>query len=1432
MGKSGSPRDDGKKTAARGQLTGGFQAVTVLLFGLLPAVAIFAITYLAYVNAQQTYLTNRNYRVLATASDQISGRLEGIERALQSRFAIGDEEAPFVKYRRGEHKPIEKPASEADKALNEVRAEVSKEGGGAVLQFTYSADNGNPLASSDLRKLVGSILLRDEFDDVLLIQPPNDVLYQRRMAHTGAVPDLAALLARADLASEERSNFDALLRALEKKTSEETKGKSEETKPRGDLTAARARLFSEPIHTHYLGNRYVLFFRPVHFPSEIGSMLARTGTSPQGKSAESRRQEEPEWWLCGLVRETRFSSDTHRIPTAWLIAALLLLAMALLAWPLLKIWYIGPRERFRAFDVALLAVSALIGSALVTFALLDSYAYVGLAEEFDGELVRLADQIEHNFRNELRVAYDQLAVVQPGAVPKCQRKGAPSHPAHKGDGRAILSGCPPVYRYFDRLMVLNAEGKPEYGWTAKPPRGSENPWEIAIDEMLPKHLRLADRSYFKQAQSGDMWRFEFDDQAKSGRMYRAGPEPLQTSGATANDVPGPAVFAIESIQARTTGENTVVMAVPLENHHGSDGKPEGEVAIIATRLLSVIDPVMPPGFGFAVIDRLGNVLLHSDEKRNLHEDLFLETDGNQDLYDAVVARRATHVDARYDGKERRLYVYPLRDTDWTLVVFADKTIAGGLNAELAAVWLIAFLLLYAFPYLLIGAVALIARGGGGGWLWPDPRRIRSYVAMGIVLSIAAAVVLEGMNRRDALINLAIIGLTPLLTLSLLRVILGPPLRSKPLRGVLALAALLGSGGGVLLLSYGDVSRSDPPGAMAWALLFAGGATVLGWVVAEVAATRTPAPHSRPDPAALCRGYAFFLASLLLVLSVAPAAVVFSDAERQASVALVKFGQRRFAFALGKRAEDAKDHFSDSGSSSALFDRLATDVDLYQASMYTDRLDFRPVGQDRSVSAAPTAAEPVRGDRWTRLLCGEERTTSGEDGDGADASAGPQAAPCSEWVRLVRRNFTALVTPLIPALGEDMGHLWPRLYDRSSDFSWRWEEVKPQRLRFVLVDRRLRSELGPKDRPVDLVMEGTWRALSLPSTASGWMLLLLLGGGALATSVFLLASAVRRVFLLDPEGFVDAVQPALPGSGAWLFVHLPDRQKAADVPQTAVLDLSTLTEAEQCTQWRESATNAQVAVVDHFEHRHEEAEWRAAKLALVEALAAEPARGVVLLSEIDPVEYGSARAADPEGAGGETALNEVARWSRALSTFRRRWWQPSEQGEAAQSALPEGAPAILREVLSRRGRAQESHEARCWRLWWECTTSERLALVHLAKEGFLNPNNRRVAYNLMRRGIVRRTPRFRLASEGLRRFVLRAATPETVAAWEREGERSVWARLRMPLMALLVLAAVFFFTTQPDVFNWAVGTATAVTAAVPVLLRMFGLFGERGGGSDS
>ena len=1283
MGKNGSAKDEGKGTgAAKGRLNGGSQAVTILLFGLLPAAAVFTIAYLAFVNAQRTYLTNRNYRVLATASDQISGRFEGIEKALRSRLAVGDEATPFLTFDSSSEHVRQtwqsSKSAEAGKeaALDRVRASVSDAGGRAMMQFRYYADandeEGKPLATSDLLKLVSSILLRDEFDDVLLIRPPNDVLYQRRTAETGAVPDLAGLLARADLAGGERSNFDALLGAIGKGTGKKETTSKEEAKPGGDPRAARARLFSEPIHTRYLGDRYLLFFRPVQFPPAIRSMLMKTSASPGKRpGAEVGKQEEPEWWLCGLVYEARFANETRRIPTTWLVAALFLLAMALLAWPLLKVWYIGPRERFRAFDVALLAVSALISSALMTFALLDSYAYADLAGEFDGELVRLARQIEHNFGNELRHVYDQLAAVQSGAVTECgPGVGARCCPARMS-GKAKLSGCRPEYPYFDRLMVIDATGKPKYGWKAKPPSRRDEPWEIVVDDKLPTHLRLADRPYFEEAQSGDMWRYEFEgegerDENSEGRGR--GEEGQDDK----NGRRLPAVFAIESLQARTTGENTVVMAVPLDASK-TDGKPaDKEVAIIATRLLSVIDAVMPPGFGFAVIDRLGKVLLHSDEKRNLHENLFLECDQNQNLYDAVVARRAAHVDVRYDGKERRLYVHPMHDTDWTLVVFADKTIAGSLNAELSAAWLIAFLLLYALPYLLVGAVVLTLQGGGSsGWLWPDSRRIRSYLAIGILLSIAAAVVLEGMDRGDALVNLAIIGLTPLFTLSLLRVTLGPPPRSKPLQGVVALAALLASGGGILFLSYGDVGRSDSPGTVVWTLLLIGGAAVLGWAVAEAASARTPSPLSRPDPAALCRSYAFFLASLLLVLSVAPAAVVFSDAQRQASVALVKFGQRRFAFALQARSEKLKDRYADSEYAPALFDRLATDVDRYTAAMYTDRLDLRPVEDGASVTAAPAAPAPVRRDRWTRRLCGGGGTRN--DGDpGTEAPVEPQAA-CVEWVQLLTRNFTALVTSFIPTLGEDMGHLWPRLYDSSSDLAWRWEVVGSQRLRYVLVDQRLRSKLGPENEPVDLVMEGRWRALSLPSATRGWMLLLLLGAGAGAASVFLFASVVRRVFLLDPEGFVDAVQPALPGSGAWLFVHLADRpsEDAARVTHPALLDLSTLTKAEQCEQWRESAAKAEVAVVDHFEHRHEEAEWRAAKVALVEALAAEPTRTVVLLSEIDPVEYGAARAAESEEAGVEKGLNEVARWSRALSTFRRCWWQPSEEGEAGKSALPEG-----------------------------------------------------------------------------------------------------------------------------------------------------------------
>jgi hypothetical protein len=63
-----------------------------------------------------------------------------------------------------------------------------------------------------------------------------------------------------------------------------------------------------------------------------------------------------------------------------------------------------------------------------------------------------------------------------------------------------------------------------------------------------------------------------------------------------------------------------------------------------TRLLSLMDPVLPDAFGYVIIDNEGKVLFHSDEVHHLGENLFQECDDDNEpaLSSDRTRRQAAH----------------------------------------------------------------------------------------------------------------------------------------------------------------------------------------------------------------------------------------------------------------------------------------------------------------------------------------------------------------------------------------------------------------------------------------------------------------------------------------------------------------------------------------------------------------------------------------------------------------------------------------------------------------------------------------------------------------------------------------------------------------------------------------------------------------------
>src|SRR5262245_61689448 len=88
-------------------------------------------------------------------------------------------------------------------------------------------------------------------------------------------------------------------------------------------------------------------------------------------------------------------------------------------------------------------------------------------------------------------------------------------------------------------------------------------------------------------------------------------------------------------------------------------KYRGLVLESVPHVMSVVQPLLPSGVSFAVVDETGRVLFHTDKTRRLFENLFAESDHDTDLRSAVATRREDFSDLRYHGVAERSFVMPL-----------------------------------------------------------------------------------------------------------------------------------------------------------------------------------------------------------------------------------------------------------------------------------------------------------------------------------------------------------------------------------------------------------------------------------------------------------------------------------------------------------------------------------------------------------------------------------------------------------------------------------------------------------------------------------------------------------------------------------------------------------------------------------------------------
>ena len=854
-------------------------------------------------------------------------------------------------------------------------------------------------------------------------------------------------------------------------------------------------------------------------------------------------------------------------------------------------------------------------------------------------------------------------------------------------------------------------------------------------------------------------------------------------------------FWLEPVVSRNTGGFTVAISKATK----TEGDPKASVVVLNTSLMSLMKPAMVGGFGYRIINPDGEVLVP-----NLKENFFKECDQDPRLRSAVSGHLNDSVNAPYRGRDSRIHVTPIPGTpDWTLVVFRDKEpLRSGylelvsLSASLFVIYLTVFLLLLTLIYLAF-PVTRPART----WLWPSEKASAIYL-QSIPASILICLFAYWLSSRLPDHTLAVVfSLLSIAAVLLLSVQLKHNLVAKRVEDLAKFLERLWS-----RINYRFL-------------------------------------------------YTLCLVPLVFILAVLPSVAFFRLAYNEEMDLFTKYGQVTLVNSLNEREARVRTAYSRTlfapefgpentertntflrARLDATFDRYddfffdtqiigkgstvtKTAEEASQGRLLFDLRRLLPFASQNSIIRHGLVEDRSADDfwRWNRieggklLLRAPQETPRDKTEAPVNASVLRVASNTPHfWLRHL--SWFCFVSLMVLGLFLLIRFVVKRVFlldavklSKSHD---KPSVTSDARNRFVVLG-------SPYTRRSQIAPEAQYRVLSLKTTAvdDGWAQKLDL-----------------ETFLKDaPPIAVDCFeyqfdQPQQNLQKLTLLEKLLTHKRGLLVSSTAdpsdylfeITDNGSnhqrITEAS--ARWAGIMSNFWIQYLEDdgnvsaFNDTLKEIRSRENQNALngkpatgeqpkVEVISNNGNHNVIVSS--DPVEEELYKVLTGECAP-RACLQDIGAGIARRSDFKNM--RPDE---------------LIEEVLLQATTYYKS-------VWKSCLPLEKLTLAHLARDGFLSPNDPDLP-KLVRRGLIVLKPEVRLMNQSFRRFVLvQSSTDEDVVRTEGEARSSSsWQYLKVALSVAVIVVMVFLFATQRDLYNSTLVALTSIAAGLPAVFNFFNLF---------
>ena len=1415
-----SPSED-RKAGSRSEKASVKPATSWVLPVITVAVlaSAFCVYYFVYVAAQREYLVNRNFRSLAVLGDQVQAmvsihgsilefsadladrknedlkqfvvpRKEDLSKSKDER----DREAlkDYLKYLAPSLELPDNEGTEVRPPKPASRLKVQRRNGRWELLLAAHRHEGSRKdyvgsleLSGVLTPLVGSL----PFDDILLVSKNGTIVYQSNRAGPQFTTLTDLLQAQAESANANPAS-----------SAEETKsdGSGVDTRASGEPANRPSGLASgrgegaghgavnrntdqawrnKSIHLTEVvlaGTRYKLFLQPV-----LLDVFNDEAT-----------QEEPaqEWVLCGLRSSKTLEWEALSISSTFMVWLTALFLAILMSGPVLKIFFLNRRERLHLRELGFLALFLVLLTSVFTLSGLNAVGFP-LNDDTEHQLQRLGETLSRNIHQELNEMREQLKqwcnasnlrddlkLVEEGRPEVIRKRSAAA-----GDARKTPEAN--AYHYVNNAFWTNDDGMQIVKW-------STSGYLTPMIDLSRLRIYTQPRSTYLDNQAPA---FHFDSTLPPNKLEYLAALTMSTEECNQD-------FLSPGIREDVRGGSAILTAEPL----------------------SLIDPILPFGYGFALFDQTGLVLFHADKTRNLHENFLQETDWDKQLYAQAFGhstRRSLTI--KYLGHDYQARVMPVTGVSqapWSLIVYRDLTHVRTLNLQAMTMVATLLLAILAAPFLAVVIWCAIRRPGfAPEWLWPNRVRTSTYVYLVVTYTLLVLLFLflgfTGPSEQNLIACVAIPYAAFLLTVWSIRAY--APRQQKGLtpsakrpRSVLANVAM----------------------SIALALLL----VVIWW-----------RPYLR----------AFTIFVFFLIIAALP---LLDRSPRYLALWLRRFYRHNVEDYLSSRPEIA----------SSVWRRcylLSVVLLLFLTGVLTPLALFRVSLNVERRLAIKQAQLHLASALNQRLMSTIERCQDlpGIDQLGADACAEFKKFDSPAWKMIVldplfdgklpvrkhsddqqsRELYARWFHNLIYAFHHDynqiaaemLGVLSDRVHSKSDNVpDWFWNnDGSKVTLRWHGVHLPEQSDEPPKPGELehDFVITSTIQPSSLVQIMSGATVAVVV----IVAIGFIVWALARRIFLfhvapLKMTGALKAAESIREGRNVLILVP-PVSDWQLEEPKST-LDLK---EIAARPKWAEEfdlekvPANCLIEIL-HFEHSWNDPELDNQKSILLQRLEKRENTQLAVTMTVP---------ASSEDYGRMFPTLEVVDLREEPFHWLKQYAGPAQDliwKECGPMAAlwPIGAQlakdlrkeniyseeTIVSEILER---ADGYYRL----VWKECSEEQKFVLAQLAEDGLLNPTNGRAIRQLVRQGLITTDPQFRLMNESLRRFLRSAATAGLKLQWTRESRLSGWGKMHGAFLTTMILLGAFLLTTQNALWQSSAAYVTTALGALGTLSKLFNMYrGEK------